>query len=132
MPPFMALAARQHLGHEQDAVTEIDADDAHALDERLVEHPLRAPPALEQDRGSFLDLVTKPVVQIVVHLLHEVLVGQRRQIEVVVFADIGLVTHHRSPERCALAVPRALRPAKAVLKALSPERAASRPQAQAS
>ena len=43
MPAFIALAREEHLGHEEDAVAEVDADDAHALDEGVVEDVLGAP-----------------------------------------------------------------------------------------
>ena len=43
MPGLHRVGGEQHLGHEQDAVAEVDADDAHALDERLVEHVVRRP-----------------------------------------------------------------------------------------
>ena len=34
------VGSQQHLRHEQDAVAEIDADDAHAFDQGVVQHPL--------------------------------------------------------------------------------------------
>ena len=37
------VGGKQHLWHEQDAVAEVDPDDAHALDERIVEHLGRRP-----------------------------------------------------------------------------------------
>ena len=74
----------QHLGHEQDPVAEVDADDPHPLDERVVQHLVGAPTSLEQDVGSLDDLVREPVVEVVVHLRDEIGVGQRLQIEVVV------------------------------------------------
>ena len=43
------VGGQQHLGHEQDAVAEIDADDAHALDQGLGQHVVGLPAALEQD-----------------------------------------------------------------------------------
>ena len=87
------VGGEQHLGHEQDAVAEVDADDAHALDERVVEHLVGAPVAIEQDRRAFDDLVGESVVEVVVHLLDEFVVGQGGQIDVVVF----VVTHARPP-----------------------------------
>ena len=35
------VGRQEHLGHEQDAVAEVDADDPHALDERVVEDARR-------------------------------------------------------------------------------------------
>jgi hypothetical protein len=67
----------QHLGDEEDPVAEVDADDAHALDERVVQHLVGAPAAPEQDLGALDDLVREPVVEVVVHLRDELLVGQR-------------------------------------------------------
>ena len=79
MPAFIAFAAEQHLGHEQDAVAEVDADDAHALDERLVQHAVGRPSARQQDVRALDDLVGEPVVEVVVHLLVELLVGTARR-----------------------------------------------------
>src|SRR4029079_19741902 len=59
------------------AVAEVDADDPHALDERLAQRLLRRPPALEQDLRTADDLVCEAVVEVVVHLLHELVVRQR-------------------------------------------------------
>ena len=39
------------------------------------------PTALEQDVRAFLDLLLQTVVEIVVHLLHELVVGQRAKVE---------------------------------------------------
>ena len=79
----------QHLGHEEDPVAEVDADDAHALDERLVEHAVGAPAAVEQDRGALDDLVGEAVVEVVVHLLDEVVVGQLGQVDVLIVAHVA-------------------------------------------
>ena len=38
------VRGEQNLGHEQDAVAEVDADDAHPLDERVVEHAVGLQP----------------------------------------------------------------------------------------
>ena len=45
------VRGEQHLGHEEDPVPEVDADDTHALDEGVVQHPVGRPSALEQDHG---------------------------------------------------------------------------------
>src|SRR5690606_8452017 len=49
--------------------------------------------AVEQDRGALDDLVGETVVEVGVHLLDELLVGQRRQSEVL--AVLQLLTHRR-------------------------------------
>ena len=83
MPGLHRVGGEQHLGHEQDAVAEVDADDAHALDERVVEHPVGAPAAVEQDHRALDDLVGEAVVQVVVHLLDELVVVERGEIDLV-------------------------------------------------
>ena len=79
------VGRQQHLGDEQDAVAEVDADDPHPLDQRVVEHPVGAPTAVEQNGGAFEDLVGETVVQVVVHLRDEVAVAQRGEVEIVLF-----------------------------------------------
>ena len=78
------VRGEQHLGDEEDPVAEVDADDAHALDERVVQDLVGAPAALEQDVRPLDDLVGEPVVEVVVHLGDELVVRQRLQVEVVV------------------------------------------------
>ena len=73
-PGLHRVGGEQDLGDEQDAVAKVDADDAHALDERFVEHPIGAPAAVEEDRRALDDLVGESVVEIVVHLLDEIVV----------------------------------------------------------
>ena len=85
------VGGEQHLGHEQDAVAEVDADDAHALDQRVVEHPIRAPSTVEQDHRALDDLVGEAVVEVVVHLLDELVVGERGEIDLVGSVLIGLI-----------------------------------------
>ena len=48
-PGLHRVRREQHLGDEEDPVAEVDADDPHALDERVVQHPVGRPAALEQD-----------------------------------------------------------------------------------
>ena len=82
MPGLHRVRGEQHLGHEQDAVAEVDADDPHALDERVVEDPLRAPAAAEEDVRPLGDRVREPVVEVVVHLLGELLIREAREVDV--------------------------------------------------
>ena len=91
------VGGEQHLGHEQDAVAEVDADDAHALDERVVEHLVGAPAAVEQDGGALDDLVGEAVVEIVVHLLDQLVVGQRGEVDLVVVVVTHDVPHGMRP-----------------------------------
>ena len=92
------VRGQQHLGHEQDAVPEVDADDAHALHQGLVEDPLRAPAPPEQEVGRLRDLLLETVVEVVVHLLDELVVGQRGEVDVVAVVDV--VRHGRAPREC--------------------------------
>ncbi len=79
------VGGEQDLGHEQDAVPEVDADDLHARDEGIVENLGRAEATLEEDVRPLDDLFLHSVVQIVVHLLDELVVGQCREIDLFVF-----------------------------------------------
>ena len=84
------VGREQDLGDEQDAVAEVDADDLHAGDERVVEDPGGGPAAAEQDVRALDDLGGHAVVEVVVHLLGELVVGQRREVDLRV-----LVLGHR-------------------------------------
>ena len=70
------VRGEQDLGHEQDAVAEVDADDPHARDERVVEDLRRAEAAPEQDVRPLDDLGLHAVVEVVVHLLDELVVAR--------------------------------------------------------
>ena len=87
------VGGKQHLGHEQDAVAEVDADDPHAFDQRLVEHLFCGPVALEQDARSLDDLLPQAVVEVFVHLLGEFVVVQFRQDDVFLFQDCVFGSH---------------------------------------
>ena len=67
---------------------EVDADDAHAFDQRLIQHLAGAPTAPQQDVGAFHDFLPEPIVEVVVHLLGQFVVRQGAQIQIV-FARIG-------------------------------------------
>ena len=84
------VGGEEDLGHEQDAVAEVDADDLHAGDERVVEDPRGRPAAPEQDVRALDDLGGHAVVEVVVHLLGELVVGERREVDLRV-----LVLRHR-------------------------------------
>ena len=86
------VGGEQHLRHEQDAVAEILADDAHALDQRLGQHVVGRPAALEQDLDALLDLLLQAVIEVVVHLRDEVVVGERCKIDIVVGHQAGSAT----------------------------------------
>ena len=75
------VGGEEHLGHEEDAVAEVDADDAHALDERLVQDVVGGPTAAEQEVRALRDLVGEAVVEIVVHLGDERVVGEAGEID---------------------------------------------------
>ena len=75
------VGGEQHFGNEQDPVAEVDADDSHALDQRVVQHLVGAPAALEEEPCRLHDLVAQTVVKVVVNLLGELLVVQVTQVE---------------------------------------------------
>ena len=90
------VGGQQHFRHEQDAVAEIDADDAHAFDQRLGQHLVGRPAAAEQDVDAFLDLFLEAVIEIVMHLLHEIVVGKLRKDDFVVGHCHGLLDGDRA------------------------------------
>jgi len=82
-PGLHRVGGEQHLRHEQDAVAEILADDAHALHEGLGQDVVGRPPAREQDPHALLYLLLEAVIEVVVHLLHEVVVAKRVEVDFV-------------------------------------------------
>ena len=86
------VGGEQDLRHEQDAVAEVDADDLHARDQRVVEDLGRREAAPEQDVRALDDLVLHAVVQVVVHLLDELVVGEGVEVDV-----LEVVGHRRAP-----------------------------------
>jgi hypothetical protein len=78
------VGGEEDLGYEQDAITEVDADDAHAFNECDVQGAIGRPTPVEQNQGTFDDLGGHAVVEVVVHLIDEVFVTQRGKIDVVI------------------------------------------------
>ena len=72
------VRGEQHLRHEQDPVAEVDPDDPHAFHERLVQDTICGPAATEEDVRALDDLGCQAVVEVVVHLLRQLVVRQRR------------------------------------------------------
>ena len=56
----------------------------HAADQRLGQHVVGLPAALEQDVDAFDDLLPEAVVEVVLHLLDELFVVERTEVEIVV------------------------------------------------
>jgi hypothetical protein len=56
-PGLHRVGREEHLGHEQDPIAEVDPDDAHALDERLVQDLVGGPASPEQDVRPVDDLL---------------------------------------------------------------------------
>ena len=82
------VRGEQHLGHEQDPVAKVDADDGHAAHQGVVQDLVRRPAPLEQDLRAFDDLVPEAVVQIVVHLLDQFLVVEFGKDEIVLLLSV--------------------------------------------
>ena len=78
------IGRQQNFRHEQDAVAEIDADDAHAFDKRLRQNIIGNPAAFEQNVGGFFDFFLQAVIEVIVHLLHEFVVGKLRKNDFIV------------------------------------------------
>ena len=85
------VGGEQDLGHEQDAVAEVDADDLHAGHERVVEDLRGGEAAAEQDVRALDDLLAHPVVEVVVHLLDELVVGQGVEVDVLEVVGHGVL-----------------------------------------
>ena len=79
------VGRHQHFGNEQNAVAEIDTDDAHAFHQGLGQDIIGSPVAAEQDVDAFDDLIVETVIKVVMHLLDQFFVVQRRQIQIVFF-----------------------------------------------
>ena len=76
MPAFIALADISTSGTNRMPSRKSIADDAHALDQRLGQHLVGRPAALEQDVDALLDLLLEAVIEVVVHLRDEFVVGK--------------------------------------------------------
>mgnify|MGYP000406837965 CR=1 FL=1 len=83
------IGAHENLGHEENAVAEILADDPHAFDQRLCQNFIRRPAALQKDVGAFLDLFLEPVIQIVMHLLDKFIIGKLGEDDFIVRHGFG-------------------------------------------
>ena len=76
---FHGVGGQQHLGHEEDAIAEVDAHDPHALNQGVVQDPSGIPTSTQENVGPIGNLVGEAVVEIVVHLGGQVLVAEVRQ-----------------------------------------------------
>ncbi len=85
IPAFIAFAASSTSGTKRMPSRKSIPTMRMPFDERVVQHLVGRPVPLEQDLGPLDDLVGEPVVEVVVHLRDELGVGQRAEIEVVVW-----------------------------------------------
>ena len=69
------VGRHQHLRHEQDAVAEVDTDNAHAFHQALGQDLVRSPAALKQDVHTFFDLFFQATSSISVPQLLETLLA---------------------------------------------------------
>ena len=90
------VGGQEHFGDEQDAIAEIGTDDGHAGHQRLGQRVIGCPAASDQDVDAFLDLFLQPVIEIVVHLQDQLVIGK--------FGKDDLVVGHGVPrgmsDRC--------------------------------
>ena len=75
------IGGQQHFRHEQNAVAEIDADDAHAFDEGFGQHLVGRPAAAQQDVDGGFDLFLEAVIEVVMDLQDQILVVEGVQIK---------------------------------------------------
>ena len=86
MPPF--IASPPAAPSDDNAVAEVDADDPHALDQRLGQHLVGRPATFQQDVDPLHDLISSgAVVKVVMGLLGQLLVIEEPQIEFVITAQ---------------------------------------------
>ena len=55
-PAFHGVCREQNLGHEQNAIPEIDSDDAHPLDQGVIQNAFGGPTPLEENPRRLFDL----------------------------------------------------------------------------
>jgi hypothetical protein len=73
-PALHRVRGQQDLRNEQDTVAKIDADDAHAFHQGVVQHALGRPAPLQEDVGGFFDFGLQSVVQVVMDLFGQLLI----------------------------------------------------------
>ena len=70
------VGRHQNFWDKKDAVAKINTDDPHPLHECLREHFIGRPTPLQQDIGSFYDLFFQSIIEVIVHLLDKLLIGE--------------------------------------------------------
>ena len=90
---FHGIGGQQNFRHEQDAVAEIDADDAHAFDQSFGQNLVRRPAAAEQDVDACLNFFLEAVIKVVVNLLHQILIIEGIEIK------FAFIAHRSTPNR---------------------------------
>ena len=78
------VCSQQYFGDEQNAVAEVDTDDAHAFNQCLGQDIVWCPAAFQQDMYGFLDFLLQAIIKIVMHLQHKILVTEFGQDDFVV------------------------------------------------
>ena len=84
------IGGEQNFRNEQNAIAEVDADDAHAFDQRLGQDLVGRPAAAEEDVDGRLDLFLEAVIEIVMDLLDQLLVIEGVQVKFAFIAHRGL------------------------------------------
>ena len=79
---FHGVGGQQNLGHEQDTVAEVMADDGHATDQCFGQDVVRGPSAFQQDVHTFFDFFLQAIVKVVEHLFDKFVVVQFGQDDV--------------------------------------------------
>ena len=68
------------------------------LDQSLVEDLVCTPASRQQDFGALVDLLGQAVIEVVVHLSGQLVIAQRREVDLVVVQRFGhvIVGHRRA------------------------------------
>ena len=81
---FHCVGRHQHFWNEQNTIAEIDADDAHAFDERLRQNVVRRPFTAKKNVDTVNNFLAQTIIEVIMHLLDEFVVGKRVQIKIAV------------------------------------------------
>ncbi len=72
---FHGIGRQQYLWHKQDTVAEVDTYNGHTINQSLAKHFFCGPTAVKQDGGALFYLFFQAIVEIVMHLQHQIFVG---------------------------------------------------------
>ena len=74
------IGSQQDLWNKQNSVTKINPNNAHALDQSVIQHPVCRPAATKKNMGGLNHLVAQAVVEIIMNLLGQLFVVERAEV----------------------------------------------------